>query len=32
MADCLIIANSLKGKLASFDKQLLTVKDVKKYW
>ncbi len=32
MADCLIAATSLKGKLASFDKKLLTTKGVKKYW
>lgn len=32
IADCLIAANSLKGKLASFDKKLLSVKGVKKYW
>lgn len=32
MADCLIAAHSLKGKLASFDKQLLSVKGVEKYW
>lgn len=32
MADCLIAANSLKGKLASFDKKLLGVRGVKKYW
>jgi len=32
MADCLIAARSLKGKLASFDKKLLSLKEVKKYW
>ncbi len=32
MADCLIAASSLGGKLASFDKKLLSVNQVKKYW
>lgn len=32
IADCLIVTHSLKGKLASFDKQLLSIKGVKKYW
>lgn len=32
MADCLIAAHSLRGKLASFDRQLLSVPEVKKYW
>lgn len=32
MADCLIAARSIGGKLASFDKGLLRVKGVKKYW
>lgn len=32
MADCLIAAHSLKGKLASFDKKLLLLKEVKRYW
>jgi predicted nucleic-acid-binding protein len=32
MADCLITAESLKGQLASFDKQLLGVDGVKSYW
>jgi len=32
MADCLIAAHCQKGKLASFDKKLLMVKGVKKYW
>lgn len=32
MADCLIAAHSLNGKLASFDKKLLSVKGVRKYW
>ncbi|MBU1085741.1 MAG: PIN domain-containing protein [Candidatus Beckwithbacteria bacterium] len=32
MADCLIAAKSIGGKLASFDRSLLKVKEVKKYW
>jgi predicted nucleic-acid-binding protein len=32
IADCLIVSHSIKGKLASFDNQMLAVKDVKKYW
>lgn len=32
MADCLITTHSLKGKLASFDKQLLLINGVKGYW
>lgn len=32
MADCLIISHSFKGKLASFDRQMLAVKGVKKCW
>lgn len=32
MADCLIATHSLKGKLASFDKQLLSVKKIRGYW
>lgn len=32
MANCLIVSGSLKGKLASFDKKLLSVKSVNKYW
>ena len=32
MADCLIAAHSLKGKLASFDKRLLSINKVKKYF
>lgn len=31
-ADCLIVVYSLKGKLASFDKELLLITGVKKYW
>ncbi len=32
MADCIIAAESLKGLLASFDKHLLRVGEVKPYW
>lgn len=32
IADCLIVSHSLRGKLASFDEELLKVKEVKKYW
>lgn len=32
MADCMIVAACLKGKLASFDKELLDLPGVKKYW
>ena len=32
MADCLIAAHSLKGKLVSFDKKLLSLKSIKKYF
>lgn len=32
MADCIIASESLKGKLASFDKDLLKIKEVKSYW
>lgn len=32
MADCIIAAESLKGKLASFDEDLLKIPWVKKYW
>ena len=32
MADCIIAAESLKGKLASFDAGLLKIKGVKSYW
>ena len=32
MADCIIAAESLKGLLASFDKDLLKVEKVKAYW
>lgn len=32
MADCIIVTESMKGKLASFDEKLLKVEGVKKYW
>ena len=32
MADCLVAAASLGGRLASFDRKLLRVKGVKRYW
>ncbi|MBI2032233.1 MAG: type II toxin-antitoxin system VapC family toxin [Candidatus Levybacteria bacterium] len=32
MADCIIAAESLKGLLASFDKNLLRVEKVKAFW
>lgn len=32
MADCIIAAQSLNGRLASFDKDLLKAPKVKKYW
>lgn len=32
MADCLIAAHSLKGKLASFDQELLRVENVNPFW
>lgn len=32
MADCLVAAHSLSGQLASFDKKLLGLAGVKKYW
>lgn len=32
MADCIIAASSLKGFLASFDKELLQVDKVKPFW
>lgn len=32
MADCVIASYSLKGKLASFDKELLKVEKVKPFW
>lgn len=32
MADCIIAASSLKGSLASFDKDLLKVKEVNPFW
>lgn len=32
IVDCIIAAYSLKGKLASFDDDLLKVKNIQKYW
>ena len=32
MADCIIAASSLKGSLASFDKELLQVNKIKPFW
>lgn len=32
MADCIIAAYSLKGSLASFDKELLNIKGVNPFW
>lgn len=32
MADCIIAAYSLKGTLASFDRELLQVESVKSFW
>lgn len=32
MADCIIASESLKGKLASFDRQMLNIPGVAKYW
>lgn len=32
IADCIIISHSQKGKLASFDKKMLGVSEVKAYW
>ena len=32
MADCIIASESLKGQLASFDKELLRLTGVKSYW
>lgn len=32
MADCLIAAHSFKGKLASFDENLLKVENITPYW
>ncbi|OGG19812.1 hypothetical protein A3D03_00950 [Candidatus Gottesmanbacteria bacterium RIFCSPHIGHO2_02_FULL_40_13] len=32
MADCIIASESLKGKLASFDEDLLKTEEVKSYW
>ncbi len=32
MADCIIAASSLKGKLASFDRELLHVEGIRPFW
>lgn len=32
MADCIIVSESLKGQLAGFDKQMLNIPGVTKYW
>ena len=32
MADCIIAAYSLKGKLASFDRELLQIEGIKGFW
>lgn len=32
MADCLIAAYSMKGSLASFDKELLSIADINPFW
>lgn len=32
MADCIIASHSLKGKLASFDKELLNIDGIKPFW
>ncbi len=32
MADCIIASYSLKGKVASFDKELLDIKEIKSFW
>lgn len=32
MADCLVVVQSFKGKLASFDKRLTAVSGVRVYW
>lgn len=32
MADCIIVAYSLKGEVASFDKELLNTAETKPYW
>lgn len=32
MADCIIVSESLKGELASFDEDLLKTKGVKNHW
>lgn len=32
MADCIIASESMNGKLASFDEELLKTQGIKKYW
>ena len=32
MADCIIAAHALKGKLASFDKELLRIEGIQMFW
>jgi len=32
MADCIIAAHSMKGSLASFDRELLDIKDINPFW
>ena len=32
IADCLILVRSIKGRLASFDREMLKIKGVNKYW
>ena len=32
MADCIIASHALKGELASFDKELLSVEEIKPFW
>ena len=32
MADCIIVAQSIKGKLATFDKDMLAIKGVNGFW
>jgi hypothetical protein len=32
MANCIIAAESLKGKLASFEEKLLKIEGIKSYW
>jgi len=32
MADCIIVASSMKGSLASFDRELLDIDGVNAFW